>query len=201
MKSLVWFRNDLRIDDNQALKNACMLSSEVHCVYLYSLNQNEAHNEANCKTHFIIENLKSLEEDLGRFNIPLTVIDSTSFLDDPNKILQIVKERNLQQVFWNNQVGFDEIQRDGILRKVLDENNIKYANLDATNEQIQEAAKLSHSSDFIDALPKKYNTFIGENGIRLSGGEKQRLSIARAILKKSKIILLDEATSSLDAET
>ena len=80
-------------------------------------------------------------------------------------------------------------------------NNIKYANLDATDEQIQEAAKLSHSSDFIDALPKKYNTFIGENGIRLSGGEKQRLSIARAILKKSKIILLDEATSSLDAET
>ena len=80
-------------------------------------------------------------------------------------------------------------------------NNIKYANLDATDEQIQEAAKLSHSSDFINALPNKYNTFIGENGIRLSGGEKQRLSIARAILKKSKIILLDEATSSLDAET
>ena len=80
-------------------------------------------------------------------------------------------------------------------------NNIKYANLDATDEEIQEAAKLSHSSEFIEKLPKKYNTLIGENGIRLSGGEKQRLSIARAILKKSKIILLDEATSSLDAET
>ena len=80
-------------------------------------------------------------------------------------------------------------------------NNIKYANLDATDEQIEEAAKLSHSEEFIEMLPKKYNTLIGENGIRLSGGEKQRLSIARAILKKSKIILLDEATSSLDAET
>ena len=80
-------------------------------------------------------------------------------------------------------------------------NNIKYANLDATDEQIKEAAKLSHSEEFIEMLPKKYNTLIGENGIRLSGGEKQRLSIARAILKKSKIILLDEATSSLDAET
>ena len=80
-------------------------------------------------------------------------------------------------------------------------NNIKYANLDATDVQVQEAAKLSHSSEFIDSLPKKYNTLIGENGIRLSGGEKQRISIARAILKKSKIILLDEATSSLDAET
>ena len=80
-------------------------------------------------------------------------------------------------------------------------NNIKYANLDATNEEINEAAKLSYSSEFIDNLPKKIHTFIGENGVRLSGGEKQRISIARAILKKSKIILLDEATSSLDAET
>ncbi len=80
-------------------------------------------------------------------------------------------------------------------------NNIKYANLDATNDEITEAAKLSYSSEFIDNLPKKIDTFIGENGVRLSGGEKQRISIARAILKKSKIILLDEATSSLDAET
>jgi len=80
-------------------------------------------------------------------------------------------------------------------------NNIKYANLDATNKEITEAAKLSYSSEFIDNLPNKINTFIGENGVRLSGGEKQRISIARAILKKSKIILLDEATSSLDAET
>ncbi len=80
-------------------------------------------------------------------------------------------------------------------------NNIRYANLDATDEEINEAAKLSYASEFIDTLPKKMNTYIGENGVRLSGGEKQRISIARAILKKSKIILLDEATSSLDAET
>ena len=79
-------------------------------------------------------------------------------------------------------------------------NNIKYANLDATEEQILEAAKLSHCLEFIENLPKKYDTLIGENGVRLSGGEKQRLSIARAFLKKSPIILLDEATSSLDAD-
>ena len=80
-------------------------------------------------------------------------------------------------------------------------NNISYANLDATQKEIEEAAKYSFADEFIDKLPKKYDTIIGENGVRLSGGEKQRLSIARAILKKSPIILLDEATSSLDAET
>ena len=80
-------------------------------------------------------------------------------------------------------------------------NNIAYANLDATDKEIEEAAKYSFANEFIEKLPNKYNTLIGENGVRLSGGEKQRLSIARALLKKSPIILLDEATSSLDAET
>ncbi len=81
------------------------------------------------------------------------------------------------------------------------QNNIAYANLDASNKEIEEAARYSFADEFIQKLPNKYDTLIGENGIRLSGGEKQRLSIARAILKKSPIILLDEATSSLDAET
>tara|TARA_B110000238_G_C16131303_1_gene441573 strand:- start:1382 stop:3145 length:1764 start_codon:yes stop_codon:yes gene_type:complete len=80
-------------------------------------------------------------------------------------------------------------------------NNIAYANLHASQKEIEEVAKNSFASEFIEKMPDKYETMIGENGTRLSGGEKQRLSIARAMLKKSKIILLDEATSSLDAET
>jgi len=80
-------------------------------------------------------------------------------------------------------------------------NNIKYANLDATDEEVFKAARLSHCDEFIENLPEKYETLIGEDGVRLSGGEKQRISIARAMLKKSSIILLDEATSSLDSET
>ena len=80
-------------------------------------------------------------------------------------------------------------------------NNIKYAKEDATDDEIYEVARLSYCEEFINNLPDKFETLIGENGVRLSGGEKQRLSIARAMMKKSSIILLDEATSSLDSET
>ena len=80
-------------------------------------------------------------------------------------------------------------------------NNIKYGRQEATDEEVFQVSKLSYCDEFINNLPNKFDTLIGENGVRLSGGEKQRLSIARAMMKKSSIILLDEATSSLDSET
>ena len=79
--------------------------------------------------------------------------------------------------------------------------NIAYANMKATEDQIKKACDFAAATEFIEKLPKKFETIIGENGIRLSGGQKQRISIARAVLKNSPIILLDEATSSLDAES
>ena len=93
------------------------------------------------------------------------------------------------------------VSQDVILFDDSVENNIKYAKLNATENEIKEACKLAAADEFIDKLPNKYKTLIGENAVRLSGGQKQRISIARAILKNSPIILLDEATSSLDAES
>ena len=93
------------------------------------------------------------------------------------------------------------VSQDVILFDDSVKNNIAYAKPNASEEEVIEACKYAASDDFINKLPQGYNTMIGENGVRLSGGQKQRISIARAILKESPIILLDEATSSLDAES
>jgi ATP-binding cassette subfamily B protein len=79
--------------------------------------------------------------------------------------------------------------------------NIRYAKLNATQEDVERAAKLAHCHEFIADLPDGYDTFVGERGIKLSGGERQRVAIARAILKDAPILVLDEATSSLDSES
>ena len=79
--------------------------------------------------------------------------------------------------------------------------NIKYADNNASKEDVISAAILANIHHFIDDLPDKYNTMVGERGLKLSGGEKQRIAIARAVLKKPKIIIFDEATSSLDSKS
>ena len=93
------------------------------------------------------------------------------------------------------------VSQDIILFDDTIKNNIAYANNNASEQEIINACKFAAADEFINKLSSGYNTLIGENGIRLSGGQKQRISIARAILKESPIILLDEATSSLDADS
>ncbi|MCC9923020.1 ATP-binding cassette domain-containing protein, partial [Streptococcus agalactiae] len=80
------------------------------------------------------------------------------------------------------------------------ENNIKFGKQDASHEEVVEAAKKARCHEFIEALPEGYNTIIGEGGASLSGGEKQRISIARAMLKDADIIIFDEATANIDPE-
>jgi subfamily B ATP-binding cassette protein MsbA len=93
------------------------------------------------------------------------------------------------------------VSQDVILFDDTIKNNILYADPQASNSELEKACIFAAANEFIDKLPQKYETLIGENGVRLSGGQKQRISIARAVLKKAPIILLDEATSSLDADS
>ncbi len=115
--------------------------------------------------------------------------------------VKIDQQSIYQYSIYSLRKGISLVSQDTTLFDDTVKNNISYANLNATDEEIIQAGQLSFADEFIQKLPRQYDTIIGENGVRLSGGEKQRLSIARAILKKSPIILLDEATSSLDAET
>ncbi len=127
MKSLMWFRNDLRIDDNPALQNACVESNEVHAIYIFSSKQNDLHGEANCKIEFIINNLKDLDKALSKINIPLTIINSEGFDDNAKLILKLIQERSLQKVYFNNQFGNDEQKRDKLVISLLNRNNIEFS--------------------------------------------------------------------------
>jgi deoxyribodipyrimidine photo-lyase len=133
MKSIVWFRSDLRIDNNPGLKAACDNSSEVHAIFLYSKNQLEKHNEANVKLDFLIQNLKSLSDRLNGLNIPLSVIASKGFDEEPETILKTVKERNVDKVFFNKQFGEDEQKRDKEVVKIIEASGIK---VQSFNDQI-----------------------------------------------------------------
>ena len=123
------------------------------------------------------------------------------FYDPQNGSIEI-DNQNIKDVSLSSlRKNLSLVSQDVILFDDSVKNNIAYAKPNASQDEIIKACKFAASDDFIKKLPKGYDTMIGENGVRLSGGQKQRISIARAILKESPIILLDEATSSLDAES
>jgi subfamily B ATP-binding cassette protein MsbA len=107
--------------------------------------------------------------------------------------------RDLTVSSLRSQIGI--VTQDPILFNDTIRNNIAYGNLDASESDIIAAAKAAYAYDFIQGIPEKFETVVGEKGVRLSGGEKQRICIARALLKNAPILILDEATSSLDTES
>ena len=121
---------------------------------------------------------------------------------DPQEGSIKIDKQNTRKVSLNSlRKNLSLVSQDVVLFDDTIKNNISYAKENATDEEIKNACKFAAADEFIEKLPNRYETVIGENGVRLSGGQKQRISIARAVLKEAPIILLDEATSSLDADS
>ena len=131
-----------------------------------------------------------------------TIINLIPRFYDPQEGTIEIDNQNISTVCLSSlRKNLSMVSQDVILFDDTIKNNISFAKNNATDEEIIRACKFAAADDFINKLPNSYDTLIGENGVRLSGGQKQRISIARAILKESPIILLDEATSSLDADS
>ena len=121
---------------------------------------------------------------------------------DPQEGSIKIDKQNTRKVSLNSlRKNLSLVSQDVVLFDDTIKNNISYAKENATDEEVKNACKFAAADEFIEKLPNRYETVIGENGVRLSGGQKQRISIARAVLKEAPIILLDEATSSLDADS
>ncbi len=131
-----------------------------------------------------------------------TIINLLPRFYDPQQGSINIDGQNIKEVSLKSlRKNLSMVSQDVVLFDDTIKNNIAYAKKDASQDDIERACKFAAADEFINKLSKGYETIIGENGVRLSGGQKQRISIARAILKESPIILLDEATSSLDAES
>ena len=131
-----------------------------------------------------------------------TIINLLPRFYDPQEGKIEVDDQNIKNVSLKSlRKNLSMVSQDVILFDDTVKNNIAYAKDNASQAEIEKACKYAAADEFIKKLPQGYDTLIGENGVRLSGGQKQRISIARAILKESPIILLDEATSSLDADS
>ena len=131
-----------------------------------------------------------------------TIISLLPRFYDPSKGQILIDNQSISDIsLFSLRKNISLVSQDIILFDDTIKANIAYADLNASEAQIKKACDFAAATEFIEKLPQTYETIIGENGVRLSGGQKQRISIARAILKDSPIILLDEATSSLDADS
>ncbi len=131
-----------------------------------------------------------------------TIINLIPRFYDPQKGTIKIDGQDIKKIKLNSlRKQISLVSQDIVLFDDTVKNNIAYANPEASQKDIEAACKFAAADEFIDKLPNKFDSIVGENGVKLSGGQKQRISIARAIIKNSPIILLDEATSSLDAES
>ena len=131
-----------------------------------------------------------------------TIIKLIPRFYDPQKGKITIDSQNIHKInLASLRKNISLVSQDVVLFDASIKDNISYANPSASQEEIIKACEFAAADEFISKMQNKYDTLIGENGVRLSGGQKQRISIARAVLKNAPIILLDEATSSLDAES
>ncbi len=181
---------------NLIIKNSEIIFTKVG--FSYELNNNKAIKDINL-------NIKgnTMTAFVGHSGAgKSTILNLLPRFYDPQEGSIEIDNQNISKVSLKSlRKNISMVSQDVILFDDTIKNNISYAKINASDEEIINACKYAAADEFIDKLPKGYETLIGENGVRLSGGQKQRISIARAVLKESPIILLDEATSSLDAES
>jgi len=181
---------------NLIIKNSEIIFTKVG--FSYELNNNKAIKDINL-------NIKgnTMTAFVGHSGAgKSTILNLLPRFYDPQEGAIEIDNQNISKVSLKSlRKNISMVSQDVVLFDDTIKNNISYAKINASDEEIINACKYAAADEFIDKLPKGYETLIGENGVRLSGGQKQRISIARAVLKESPIILLDEATSSLDAES
>ena len=181
---------------NLIIKNSEIIFTKVG--FSYELNNNKAIKDINL-------NIKgnTMTAFVGHSGAgKSTILNLLPRFYDPQEGSIEIDKQNISKVSLKSlRKNISMVSQDVVLFDDTIKNNISYAKINASDEEIINACKYAAADEFIDKLPKGYETLIGENGVRLSGGQKQRISIARAVLKESPIILLDEATSSLDAES
>ena len=124
-RGLIWFRSDLRVDDNPALLEAAKSCKELIGIYIFSQKQWSLHHESNVKQDFLVENLDSLEKQLGKLHIPLLVLQTDTFKTLSMDLQKFIETHQINSCYWNNEFGVNENQRDDAVETLLSENNIE----------------------------------------------------------------------------